>query len=306
MKRRLMIQLACLMLIALLASCAPAATPTPLAATQPPSPTTAPTQPPAPANPDLILATTTSTQDSGLLDDLIPVFEQKTGYHVKTVAVGSGQALQMGVDGNADVLLVHSPAAEKDFMAKNAGVDRRLVMHNDFIIVGPAEDPAGIKGLKTAAEAFKRLADQNAVFVSRADNSGTHSMELTLWKAAAVDPKTVTSRIETGQGMGPTLKITSEKKGYTLTDRATYLAQKANLQLAILVEKDPALLNVYHVIRVNPEKFTKLNVAGAQAFSDFMVSAEIQARIGQFGVTKYGEPLFFADATKTDTDLGLK
>ncbi len=306
MKRRISIFVVCLVLISLLSACAQAATPIPSTRTQAPSGTAAPTQPPAPANPDLILSTTTSTQDSGLLDDLIPVFEQKTGYHVKTIAVGSGQALQMGTDGNADVLLVHSPAAEKDFMAKNSGVDRRLVMHNDFIIVGPAEDPAGIKGTKTAAEAFKRLADQNAVFISRGDNSGTNAMELTLWKAANADPKAISNRIETGQGMGPTLKISSEKKGYTLTDRATYLAQKANLQLAILVEKDPALLNVYHVIRVNPDKYPKLNVAGAQAFSDFMVSPEIQARIGQFGVAKYGEPLFFADATKTDADLGLK
>ena len=293
MKRQLSIFVVCLVLLGMLVSSAPAATP-------------APTQVPAPANPDLILSTTTSTQDSGLLDDLIPVFEQKTGYKVKTIAVGSGQALKMGEDGNADVLLVHSPAAEKDFMAKNAGVDRRLVMHNDFIIVGPADDPAGLKGVKTAAEAFKLLADKNAVFVSRADNSGTHAMELNLWKAASADPKTVSNRIETGQGMGPTLKIASEKKGYTLTDRATYLAQKANLQLAILFENDPALLNVYHVIRVNPEKYPKLNVTGAQAFSDFMVSPEIQTRIGQFGVAKYGAPLFFADATKTDADLGLK
>ncbi len=299
-----------LILAAVLAACAPAATATPTLALRPTdaptvAPTSAPTQPPAPVNKDLILSTTTSTQDSGLLDDLIPLFEQKTGYKVKTVAVGSGQALKMGEDGNADVLLVHSPASEKDYMAKNAGVDRRLIMHNDFILVGPAEDPAGIKGLKTAAETFKVLGDKNAVFVSRADNSGTHTMELALWKSAAVDPKVVTNRIETGQGMGATLKIASEKKGYTLTDRATYLAQKANLQLFILVEKDPKLLNVYHVISVNPEKYPKVNIAGAKAFADFLVSPEIQKRIGEFGTVKYGEPLFFSDATKTDADLGL-
>jgi tungstate transport system substrate-binding protein len=297
-----------LILISLLAACAPAATPTAApaaAATVAPKATDVPTQPPAPANKDLILSTTTSTQDSGLLDDLIPVFEQKTGYKVKTVAVGSGQALKMGEDGNADVLLVHSPAAEKDYMAKAAGIDRRLVMHNDFIIVGPAEDPAGIKGMKTAAEAFKALADKNANFASRGDNSGTHTMELGLWKSANIDPKNVSNRVETGQGMGATLKIASEKKGYTLTDRATFLAQKATLQLVILVEKDPKLLNVYHVITVNPEKYPKMNLAGAKAFADFLTSAEIQKRIGEFGTAKYGEPLFFSDATKTDADLGL-
>jgi len=298
-----------LVLATLLAACAPAAAPVAAAIPSrvPPSPTLAvkATTAPVPAKPELLLSTTTSTQDSGLLDELIPLFEQKTGYKVKTVAVGSGAALKMGEDGNADVLLVHAPASEKDFMARNAGVDRRLIMHNDFIIVGPAEDPGGIKGLKTAAAAFKVLGDKNAVFASRADNSGTHSMELTLWKTAALDPKTVTNRIETGQGMGATLKIASEKKGYTLTDRATYLAQKANLQLVILVEKDAKLLNVYHVIVVNPEKYPKVNAAGAKAFADFLVSAEIQKRIGEFGADKYGEPLFFSDATKTDADLGL-
>ncbi len=225
---------------------------------------------------------------------------------MKIVAVGSGQALKMGEDGNADVLLVHSPAAEKDYMAKAAGVDRRLIMHNDFILVGPADDPAGIKSAATSVDAFKRMAGKNAAFYSRGDNSGTHSAELAIWKNAGIDPKTVAQRVETGQGMGPTLKIASEKKGYTLTDRATYLAQKANLQLEILFEKDPALLNVYHVITVNPEKYPKVNLAGAKAFADFLVSPEIQKRIGEFGTAKFGQPLFFADATKTDADLGLK
>jgi tungstate transport system substrate-binding protein len=298
--KRLLITL--LILLTFLSACAPAATPQPTPA---PKPTDAPTQVPAPANKDLILATTTSTQDSGLLDDLIPVFEQKTGYKVKTIAVGTGAALKLGEDGNADVLLVHAPVSEKDFMAKNAGVDRRLIMHNDFILVGPAADPAEIKGAKLATDAFKKMAEKQAVFVSRADNSGTHTMELSLWKTAVVDPKSLTNRIETGQGMGATLKVASEKIGYTLTDRATYLAQKANLQLAILVEKDPALLNVYHVITVNSQKYPKVNAAGAKAFSDFLVSPEIQKRIGEFGTAKYGEPLFFADATKTDADLGL-
>lgn len=266
----------------------------------------APAATPAPANSSLILATTTSTQDSGLLDDLIPVFENRTGYKVKIVAVGSGQALKMGEDGNADVLLVHSPAAEKEVMAKSAGVDRRLIMHNDFILVGPAEDPAGLKSAATSLDAIKRLVEKNAAFYSRGDNSGTHTAELAIWKNAAIDPKTVANRVETGQGMGPTLKIASEKKGYTLTDRATYLAQKSNLQLEILFEKDPALLNVYHIITVNPEKYPKVNSAGSKAFANFLVSPEIQKRIGEFGTAKFGQPLFFADATKTDADLGLK
>ena len=185
-------------------------------------------------------------------------------------------------------------------------MDRRLIMHNDFVIVGPAADPAGIKGQKMAADAFKLIADNHAVWVSRADDSGTNKMELSLWKSAGVDSTTLSGRVETGQGMAATLKITSEKEGYTLTDRATYLAQKANLQLDILVENDPVLLNIYHVISVNPDKFPKVNHAGAKAFSDFLVSPEIQKRIGEFGVEKYGQPLFFADADKTDADLGLQ
>jgi tungstate transport system substrate-binding protein len=305
MKRSVYLAMIGLVLLALLGACAPAATSTQSATIQPQA-TTAPTAPPAPANPDIILSTTTSTQDSGLLDDLLPVFEQQTGYKVKTVAVGTGAALQMGMDGNADVLLVHAPASEKDFMAAGAGVDRRLIMHNDFVIVGPPADPAGIKGTKLAVDAFKRMADQKAVWVSRADDSGTNKMELTLWKNAGVDSKTLTGLIETGQGMAATLKITSEKTGYTLTDRATYLAQKANLDLDILVENDPVLLNVYHVISVNPEKYPKVNIAGAKAFADFLVSPAIQKRIAEFGVAKYGQPLFFADADKTDADLGLQ
>jgi tungstate transport system substrate-binding protein len=311
-----------------LAACAPAATPPPTAAptaaptsTTAPPPTEAPTAVPTvaptatseptqvpptePAIKELILATTTSTQDSGLLDVLIPMFEQKTGYTVKTVAVGSGQAMTMGQEGNADVLLVHSPAAEKDFMTNAYGVDRRLVMHNDFIIVGPTSDPAGIKTEKSAVEAFKKIAAASAPFISRGDQSGTNAKELALWKSANITPAGAWYQ-ESGQGMGATLKIASEKAAYTLTDRATYLANKADLSLDILVEGDNSLLNVYHVIRVNPDKWPKLNVAGALAFADFMVSPEIQQVIGEFGKDKYGQALFYPDATKTDADLGLK
>jgi tungstate transport system substrate-binding protein len=253
---------------------------------------------------NIILATTTSTQDSGLLDVLIPLFEKKTGYFVKTIAVGSGQAMAMGQKGEADVLLVHSPDAEKKFMADGFGVNRRLVMHNDFIIVGPAEDPARIKGLKSATEAFRKIAGAQALFMSRGDNSGTHSKEKSVWKAAAIKPEGQKWYQETGLGMGETLNVTSEKKAYTLADRGTYLALKKKLGLDILTESDAVLLNIYHVIDVNPEKWPKVNVSGAKAFADFMLSPDTQAVIKTFGVDKFGAPLFFPDAGKKVEDLG--
>jgi tungstate transport system substrate-binding protein len=256
----------------------------------------------APEVPEMILATTTSTQDSGLLDELIPIFAEKTGYIVQTVAVGSGQAMQMGVDCNADVLLVHSPAAEVEFIDAGNGVDRQLVMHNDFIIIGPASDPAGIKGTASALEAFQKIAETESPFISRGDDSGTHKMELELWKKAEVTTEGAWYQ-ESGQGMGATLTIASEKEAYTLSDRATYLANKASLDQEILVEGDPVLLNIYHVIRVNPEKCTKANKVGAQAFADFIVAEETQDIIGQFGTEEYGQPLFFADAGKDEGSL---
>jgi tungstate transport system substrate-binding protein len=260
----------------------------------------------APANPDLILATTTSTQDSGLLDVLIPMFEQQTGYKVKTVAVGSGEAIKMGQEGNADVLLVHSPTAEATFMKDGWGKERTLIMHNDFIVVGPAADPAKIKGL-APTEAFKAIAAASATFAARADKSGTSTKELGIWKKAAIDPATTKPAwyLETGQGMGATLTIASEKGAYTLTDRATFLANKDKLQLEILVEKDNSLLNVYHVITIDTAKWPKVNYDGAVAFQKFMTDPATQDVIGKFGVNKYGQQLFIPDATKTDADLGL-
>jgi len=260
----------------------------------------------APANPTLILATTSSTQDSGLLDMLIPIFEEQTGYTVQTVAVGTGAALKMGEEGNADVLLVHAPASEKALMDAGFGKDRFLVMHNDFIIVGPANDPAGIKGKITAAEAFQKVADAGSNFVTRGDDSGTHKMELSLWEKTTADPAGQGWYVEAGQNMGVTLTIASEKQAYTLTDRATYLANKESLDLEILVEGDPALLNVYHVITVNPEKWPKSNYEGALAFANFTIDPETQKAIGEFGVDEFGQPLFFPDADKTDADLGLE
>jgi tungstate transport system substrate-binding protein len=253
---------------------------------------------------NIILSTTTSTQDSGLLDVLIPIFEKKTGYFVKTIAVGSGQAMAMGQKGEADVLLVHSPAAEKKFVAEGYGINRRIIMHNDFIVVGPPEDPGKIKGIKGTPEVFKKIASAGALFLSRSDKSGTHSKEMAIWKAAGINPEGQKWYQQTGLGMGQTLNVTSEKKGYTLADRGTYLALKKNLGLNILAEGDAILLNVYHVIEVNPAKWPKVNAAGGKAFADFMVSKEVQDIVKTFGVDKFGSPLFFPDAGKKEEELG--
>ncbi|MFH1757740.1 MAG: substrate-binding domain-containing protein, partial [Pseudomonadota bacterium] len=236
------------------------------------------------AQKSIILATTTSTQDSGLLDVLIPIFEKKTGYFVKTIAVGSGQAMAMGQKGEGDVLLVHSPAAEKKFIAGGYGVNRRMVMHNNFIVVGPAEDPAKTKGMKVATEAFKKIASAETLFLSRGDNSGTHSKEKAIWKSSGKNPEKGKWYQQTGLGMGQTLNVTSEKKGYTLADRGTYLALRKNLHLDVLTEGDALLLNIYHVMEVNPSKWPKVNAAGAKSFADFMVSKEAQEVIKTFGV----------------------
>ena len=261
--------------------------------------------PAAPTNPNLILATTTSTQDSGLLDVLVPMFETESGYTVQTVAVGTGAALKMAEEGNADVLLVHAPSSEVALMDAGWGKDRFLVMHNDFVIVGPADDPAGIKGATTAVEAFQKVFAANGTFISRGDDSGTNKMEISLWDKTGDDPKGAEWYVESGQGMGATLTIASEKTAYTLTDRATYLANQGNLSLEILVEGDPALLNVYHIITVNPDKRPESNYAASLAFAKFMTSPDIQDVIKNFGVDKFGQPLFFPDADKTDADLGL-
>ena len=238
---------------------------------------------------------------------LIPLFEQQTGYNVKVVAVGTGAALQMGQQGNADVLLVHAPSSEVTYMSGGYGKDRLLVMHNDFIVVGPTSNPAGIKGTASAVDAFKKIAAAGSPFISRGDASGTNTKELALWKSAGLNPAGQKPGwyVESGQGMGATLTIASQKNAYTLTDRATYLANKASLQLDILVEKDASLLNVYHVITVNPDKWPKVNYVGALAFAKWITSPATQDVIGKFGVDKYGQQLFIPDATKTDADLGL-
>lgn len=259
---------------------------------------------PTPKNPNIILATTTSTQDSGLLDVLIPAFEKQTGYKVKTIAVGTGAALAMGEKGEADVLLVHAPKKEKPLVDSGVGINYKLVMHNDFIIVGPPSDPAKIKGTKTAAEALQKITNSKSIFISRGDESGTNTKELSLWEAAGITPQKGTATYqETGQGMGQTLNVANQKGGYTLTDRATYLAQKQNLKLEIMVEGEKGLLNIYHVMQVNPDKFPKVNAEGAKAFDDFMVAPATQKMIAKFGVDKYGQQLFHADAGKNEADL---
>ena len=258
----------------------------------------------APSNPNLILATTTSTRDSGLLDVLQPLFEEQTGYKLQIVAVGTGEALKMGEEGNADVLLVHAPSSEVTFMNGGFGKDRFLVMHNDFIIVGPAADPAGIKG-QGPKDAFVAIYNAGAPFVTRGDDSGTHKKELSFWTKAELDPAGQPWYIETGQGMGASLTVASEKGAYILTDRATYLANQDKLQLEILLEGNNALLNVYHVITVNPDKWPEANYEGALAFAKFLTNPATQKVIAEFGLKEFGQPLFIPDAEKTDADLGL-
>ncbi len=239
---------------------------------------------------DLILATTTSLQDSGLLDVLVPRFEASFPYRLKTIAVGSGEALRMGEQGSADVLVVHSPADEEKFMAAGFGKDRKELMSNDFVLVGPAADPGKVRGLPVA-EALRAISGGGAVFVSRADASGTDKKEKGLWKRAGLAPAGAWY-LETGQGMAETLRIASEKAGYTLTDRGTFLAVQVRLDLVVLVEGEPDLLNVYHVITVNPEKHADIDIRGAEAFMEFLLSPATQKAIGEFGRDKFGVPLF--------------
>ncbi len=251
----------------------------------------------------VILATTTSTDDTGLLDHIIPLFEKDTGYFVKVLAVGSGQAIVLGKRGEADVLLVHSPDDEKRFMQEGYGIRRRLVMHNDFVLVGPPSDPAGVKKAKDVAEALSLIYRKKALFISRGDNSGTDQLEKKLWKELRINPVGERWYQETGGGMGQTLNIASEKRGYTLTDRSTYLTLKKNLRLTILKEGDKKLKNIYHIIEVNPKLHRNINAVGGKAFADFIVSDKIQRIIGEFGKDRFGFSLFFPGAGKTENML---
>jgi tungstate transport system substrate-binding protein len=250
----------------------------------------------------VVLSTTTSTQDSGLLDVLVPLFERQSGLTLKPVSVGTGQALALAARGEADVVLVHAPALEKKYVAEGKLLNRGLVMYNDFIVVGPEGDPAKIRGEPRAAAALAKIAAAGARFVSRGDKSGTHLLEQTLWKEAGVTPA-APWYIESGQGMGATLGIADDRRAYTLTDRATYLALSRRLALTTLVEGDRALFNVYSVMEVNPGNGPRINTAGGKAFADFMVAPATQALIRAFGVEKFGRPLFVPIAGKKDEDL---
>lgn len=250
-------------------------------------------------NDDLVLATTTSTQDSGLLDLLVPMFEDESGYNVQVIAVGSGQAIEQASRGDADAVLVHSPAAEQKMVDAGDGIERALVMHNDFIIVGPASDPAKIGDAASTKDAMTAIATTESPFISRGDDSGTNALERKQWEAAGVAPSGDWYE-ESGQGMGATLQIASQRQAYTISDRATFLSQQDTLDLDILYEGASELLNVYHVIVVNPDKHADVNADGARAFAAFLVRADVQDAIGEFGVDEYGEPLFFADAGKPE------
>ena len=249
----------------------------------------------------VILATTTSTQDSGLLDVLIPAFERESGYRVKTIAVGSGEAIEMGARGEADIVLAHSPAAEEQLMAEGKAGERRTLMHNDFVVVGPAADPAEVRGA-TAAEALARIAEAGAPFLSRGDESGTHTFELGLWEEAGRNPQGAWYQ-ESGQGMGATLQIANDKDAYTISDRGTYLATESARDLEILVEGGAELLNVYHVIDIAPDAGERVNDEGGKALADWLVSPAAQDEIKSFGVEEFGEPLFVPDAGKTDAQI---
>jgi tungstate transport system substrate-binding protein len=252
---------------------------------------------------DVILATTTSTADTGLLDALAPLFLEKSGITLKPVAVGSGAALELGKRGEADVLLVHSPAAEEEFMAAGYGIERRTVMVNDFVLVGPADDPARVAEAPSAREAMARVANAEAVFVSRGDDSGTHALERRLWEAAGITPEGAWYT-ESGTGMGDTLNITAERAGYTIADRGTYLALRDRLGLGVLLEGDPMLLNIYHVILVNPDNGRDIDVAAGRTFLEFLLQPETQVAIGAFGVDEFGEPLFTPCADNSCGVLG--
>jgi tungstate transport system substrate-binding protein len=256
----------------------------------------------APAPRVVILATTTSLQDSGLLDVLVPMFERRTGYTVKPIAVGTGQALALGARGEADVVLAHAPEQEKRYVTEGRLARRRLVMVNDFMIVGPAADPAGIRGERSAVGAFRKIAAAGARFVSRGDRSGTHALELALWREAGVEPGPPWY-IESGQGMGATLGIAEDRRAYTLTDRGTFLAFGRRVGLQTMVEGDRRLLNLYSVLEVPPGNGPRVNAEGGRVFADFMVSPEAQGVIATFGADRYGRSLFTPAAGKADEDF---
>ncbi|MEH2446275.1 MAG: substrate-binding domain-containing protein [Nostoc sp.] len=259
-------------------------------------------QPPTSKN--LIVGMTTSIQDSGLLDDLVPAIEKKTGYKLKSISVGTGQALALAEKGEVDAVFVNSPKAERKVLASGAVTNRHLVMHNDFVIVGPNTDKANIRGKKNAVEAFSLIAKNKALFISRGDDSGTNKLEKDLWQQANIKPSGSWYQ-QTGLGMAETLQVANQKRGYTLADRATYIFQQKNLSLPIVVQGDKKLLNLYHVMQVNPQKFPKVNSAGAIAFINYVLSAEGQTVIAAHGQKQFGQQLFYPDSGKTEKYYGF-
>jgi len=249
----------------------------------------------------IILATTTSVQDSGLLDQLVPEFQSQSGYTVKTIAVGSGQALAMADRGEADVVIAHDPDIEKQLLSSGKAT-QSVLMHNDFVVIGPSSDPAGINNATSASDALQRIAENSATFISRGDKSGTNNFELKQWKAAGITP-TGSWYQESGQGMGQTINIASQKQAYTIADRATYLATKDASGLAVLYQGTPDMLNVYDVLPVTAKAGSRVNVAGGEAFARFMLSPEVQTEIGEFGKDKYGIALFDPDAGQTPQQI---
>lgn len=285
------------LLLVFLGGCIAPISPSSPAVPSPATATTAPTSAAAGGEPaELLLATTTSTENSGLLAYLLPDWEKQSGVKVNVIAVGTGQALKLGEDGNVDVLLVHARAREDAFMAAGHGVRREDVMYNDFVILGPAEDPAGIRGLSDAAAALAKIAQAKAPLISRGDDSGTHTKEKAIWAKAGIEPSG-DWYISAGQGMGAVLTMADEQQAYTLSDRATYLARTLEgIALVILVEGDPLLFNPYGVIAVNPNKGAHIQAALANAFIDWLVSVPTQTKIAAFGKEEFGQSLFVPDS----------
>lgn len=317
-KHTVLILTALLVILAMLVGCAPPATPAPAAPTAVPAQEVAPTEAPAEAAATeapseaaapgkLILATTTSTADSGLLDAILPDFRQRFDAEVDVIAVGTGQALEIGTKGDADVVLVHSRKGEDKFVADGHAKERFDVMYNDFIVVGPADDPAGVAGMALAKDAYQAIADAEAPFASRGDNSGTHSKELAIWASIPFTPTAEMGWYNAlGQGMGDTLIFSNELGAYTLTDRGTYLALRDKLpNLAILVggenlaeNQDKVLLNPYGVLAVNPDVHPNVNAALAAQFVEWLTSVEVQQMIGEYGVETFGQPLFYPSSAQ--------
>ncbi len=247
----------------------------------------------APANPVIRMSTTTSVNDSGLLPYLLPVFEEATGYTVEVQSAGTGAAIQKAVDGNADLILVHSKASEETFVSDGYGVERIPFMYNYFVVVGPADDPAGIKDSANAAEAFGKIRDNASTFISRGDDSGTHKAELKIWGENVPDAEKDTWYVNAGQGMGACLTMASEKGAYCLTDKATFLSNKADLGLEILLAEGEDMKNTYSVIECNPEKLEGINTEGAKALIEWLTGDEASALIAKYGEEQYGAPLFY-------------